>query len=166
MSSLPEHSGQMQQRRFTLIELILVMAALATVMAVTAPALARFFRGRSVTEEARRLTALVRYARSQAISRSEPMEVWVEPADGSYGLRAVHEHETDGEANVRFDLPEEIGVDCESADPGAAIRIVYWPDGMADPESAESLDLHNLADSSEVIRISRPETSPWYTIEE
>ena len=158
----------MQKRRFTLIELILVMAALATVMAITAPSLARFFRGRSIAEEARRLTSLVRYARSQAISRSEPMEVWIEPVAGSYGLRAMHGHEDDDERVTQFGLAEHVGVESESrsADPESGIRIVYWPDGMADPDSAESLVLYNLNDKSESMTISRPETSPWYTIEE
>ena len=144
------------------------MTVLATVMALTAPSLSMFFRGRSLSGEARRLTAVIRYARSQAISRSEPMEVWVEPVSGTYGLRAMHGHEDDDEGVVQFGLAEDVGLDCESAtmDVDTGVSIVYWPDGMADPDSAESLILYNVRDTQDFIRISRPETSPWYTIEE
>ena len=164
----PETNEPMRKRRFTLIELILVMTTLATVMAIAAPSLARFLRGRSVNQDARRLASLVRYARSQAISRSEPMEVWIEPTEGAYGLRAMHGHEDTGEGVLRFNLAEHVGVDGESLTtaPEAGIRIVYWPDGLADPDSAASVVLYNRNDTTESITISRPDTSPWYTIEE
>src|SRR2546426_11590252 len=45
---------------FTLIELILVMTVLTIAVSITAPALANFFRGRSLDSEARRLLALTR----------------------------------------------------------------------------------------------------------
>jgi len=51
-ASLRLSSGR---RGLTLIELILVMGLLAMVMALAAPRLSRFFEGRTLQEEARRL---------------------------------------------------------------------------------------------------------------
>ena len=72
---------------FTLVELLLVMALLVVVLSVTAPTLARFFRGRTLDTEASRLLALTRYGQSRAVSTGIPMILWVKPKDGTYGLR-------------------------------------------------------------------------------
>jgi prepilin-type N-terminal cleavage/methylation domain-containing protein len=57
-SHKPHYAGP---RAFTLIELILVMALLSIVLAVSAPALSGFFRGRTADAAARRLVSLIRY---------------------------------------------------------------------------------------------------------
>jgi type II secretion system protein H len=74
-------------RAFTLIELILVMTLLAVVMAVAAPSLANFFRGRKLDSEAQRFLALTRYAQSRAVSEGLPMVLWIDRSDGTFGLR-------------------------------------------------------------------------------
>ena len=73
---------------FTLIELILVMAVLAIVLAFAAPSLARFFRGRSLDSEAHRFLALTRYAQSRAAAEGMPMVLWIDTRLGQYGLQA------------------------------------------------------------------------------
>src|SRR3954453_22495301 len=78
---------------FTLIELILVMTILTIAISVTAPALANFFRGRSLDSEARRLLALTRQGQSRAISEGVPMQLWVDAAHGGYGLEAEPSYE-------------------------------------------------------------------------
>ena len=72
---------------FTLIELIVVMALLSIVIAIGAPRLARFFHGQTVAEEGQRLLALTRYGQSRAASEGLPMILWMNPANGTYGLR-------------------------------------------------------------------------------
>ena len=62
---------------FTLIELILVMAVLAIVLAIIAPSLGNFFRGRTLDSEARRFVSLTRYAESRAVSEGSPMLLWM-----------------------------------------------------------------------------------------
>ncbi|MCX6930914.1 MAG: prepilin-type N-terminal cleavage/methylation domain-containing protein, partial [Verrucomicrobia bacterium] len=62
---------------FTLIELILVMALLTIVISLTAPSLSKFFRGRTLDSEARRLLALTRSGQSRAVSEGMPMDLWV-----------------------------------------------------------------------------------------
>lgn len=72
---------------FTLVELLLVMALLTIVIGLSAPSLSRFFRGRTLEMEAGRLLALTRYGQSRAVSTGVPMVLWIDRAEGTYGLR-------------------------------------------------------------------------------
>ena len=58
-------------RAFTLIELVLVMTLLVVVVAIAAPSLAGFFRGRALDAEARRLLSLTRQGQSRAAPGEE-----------------------------------------------------------------------------------------------
>jgi Tfp pilus assembly protein FimT len=71
---------------FTLIELILIMAILVICFGVTFPSLKRFFQGRIVDHEARRLLALTRYAQNRAVTEGIPMVVWLDEQNRRYGL--------------------------------------------------------------------------------
>src|SRR6266404_712198 len=72
---------------FTMIELIVVLALLSIVIAIGAPRLAKFFHGQTVAEEGQRLLALTRYGQSRAASEGMPMILWMNPANGTHGLR-------------------------------------------------------------------------------
>jgi len=71
---------------FTLIELILVMAMLAAIFAIAAPSLSKFFRGRVLDSEARRFLALTRLGQNRAVSEGTPVVLWMNPAQGTYGI--------------------------------------------------------------------------------
>jgi prepilin-type N-terminal cleavage/methylation domain-containing protein len=73
---------------FTLIELILVMAILTMVAAVSAPLLSGFFRGRTLDYEARRLLALTHMGQSRAAAEGMPMDLWINAEGKTYGLEA------------------------------------------------------------------------------
>src|ERR1043165_7901245 len=92
------------RQAFTLIELILVMAILSIVLAVAAPSLSNFFRGRSLDSEARRFVALTRYGQSRAVSEGVPMVLWLDSSARAYGLEQEISYSTtsDGKA-VDFD---------------------------------------------------------------
>lgn len=64
------------------------MAILAAVLAVSAPALGRFFRGRNLDAEAHRLLALTRHAQDRAVSEGIPMVLWIDLNQRRYGLMA------------------------------------------------------------------------------
>ncbi len=81
-----EQGGPGLQGAFTLVELLLVMTILVTVIAVAAPSLAHFFRGRTLDSEARRMLALTRLGQSRAISEGFPMVLWVDVRQRTYGL--------------------------------------------------------------------------------
>jgi prepilin-type N-terminal cleavage/methylation domain-containing protein len=89
---------------FTLIELILVMALLTIVISLTAPRLSRFFHGRTLDSEARRLLALTRSGQSRAVSEGLPMDLWVDADQGTFGLEAEPSYETSDPQRVDFTL--------------------------------------------------------------
>jgi prepilin-type N-terminal cleavage/methylation domain-containing protein len=95
-------------KAFTLIELILVMTILTIAISVTAPALANFFRGRSLDSEARRLLALTRQGQSRAVSEGLPMELWVDAPHGQYGLEAEPSYETTDPRKEEFALHPDL----------------------------------------------------------
>jgi type II secretion system protein H len=92
------------RRGFTLIELILVMALLTVVISLTAPKLSRFFHGRTLDSEARRLLALTRSGQSRAVSEGMPMDLWVDAEQGTFGLEAEPSYETSDPKAVEFAL--------------------------------------------------------------
>ncbi len=93
-----------KQTGFTLIELILVMALLTVLISLTAPRLSRFFHGRTLDSEARRLLALTRSGQSRAVSEGIPMDLWVDAEEGTFGLEAEHSYETSDAKAVDFTL--------------------------------------------------------------
>ena len=96
---------------FTLIELILVMTVLTIAVSLTAPALANFFRGRTLESEARRLLALTRQGQSRAVSEGIPMELWLDAANGSYGLEAELSYEPTDPKAIEFTLDKDVQVE-------------------------------------------------------
>jgi type II secretion system protein H len=89
---------------FTLIELILVMAILTMAVAVTAPTLSNFFRGRSLDSEARRLLALTRAGQSRAATEGVPMDLWVDTNQKTFGLEAEPSYEDKDSKAVSYPL--------------------------------------------------------------
>src|SRR5438067_13878805 len=73
-------------RAFTLVELILVMAVLATIMALSTPSLSRSLRNRNIEQEAKRFIALTEYARGEAVSQGVPMTIWIDVEAGAFGV--------------------------------------------------------------------------------
>ncbi|MBN1903320.1 GspH/FimT family pseudopilin [Candidatus Sumerlaeota bacterium] len=126
---------------FTLIELICVLAILATIITVSAPSLGGFFRGRSLTEESRRFLAVTRYARSDAISRSVPVELWIDSYSGSYGVRRMINYGEGDEKSLEYQLDEnlEFELDAEDMDEEGNAALVFQPDGFMDQENPEEI---------------------------
>jgi Tfp pilus assembly protein FimT len=130
------------------MELLLVLALLAMAVAVAAPSLARFFRGRALDTEARRLLALTRYAQSRAVSEGIPMVLWFKPDQGSYGLQAETTYsETDPKA-VEYQVDANLELQLAPPTPnqpvpwkvtlqiaGAYPAIRFSPEGYASESS-------------------------------
>jgi type II secretion system protein H len=96
---------------FTLIELILVMALLAIVLAISAPSLSRFFKSRSLDNEAQRFMALTRAAQSRAVSEGVPMVLWFDTKQGNYGLNADKSFVEDDPKAEQFTVDETLEMD-------------------------------------------------------
>ena len=142
-------------RAFTLIELMLVMALLAIVTALTAPRMISFFRGRSLSEEARRVLALTHYAQSRAIAEGVPVVLWFSPTASTYGQNIQSGFvETDDHASS-FALEASLSLEIPNTDappvseledertglPDGLPVIRFTPDGFFDPASVSKLVL-------------------------
>ena len=156
--SIPKRRGSrfaipaaLQNRAFTLIELILVLALLVVITSLAAPAMSNFIRGRALDSEARRLFALMHAGQSRAVSEGMPMVLWVDEKQGAYGLQA----ETTGQngdpkaENLTVDSTLQIAVlNTGSGAPTTfnnlpAIR--FLPDGTVDENSPQTLQLTDAA---------------------
>ena len=82
---------------FTLIELVLVMALLATLAAIAVPTLARSLRGHNLDGQADRLLALTEYGRDEAASQGIPMVMWIDADGGRFGVDAKPGYGSDTE---------------------------------------------------------------------
>jgi prepilin-type N-terminal cleavage/methylation domain-containing protein len=108
------HRFAMPAAGFTLIELILVMTILTIGISITAPALANFFRGRTLDSEARRFLSLTRAAESRASAEGIPMDLWLDPNTGSFGLEAEPSYEPVDPKAQAFTLDVDIEMDLTS----------------------------------------------------
>src|SRR5258707_1869195 len=120
-TTLPRPAAGAPAEAFTLIELILVMTILAIAVSITAPALANFFRGRTLDAEGRRLLGLTRQGQSRAVSEGVPMELWIDSAHNAYGLEAEPSYEpTDAKAvDITMDSDLQLQVGSSGAAPAA-----------------------------------------------
>ena len=153
-----------QRSGFTLVELILVMALLAIVMALSAPALSRSMRERHLADEAARFLALTEYARNEAISQGVPLIVWIDPAAGRFGVEPKTGFAADEERLREFVLDADIHFELlESGSKRAIVEAVeFAPDGSPEGPSVEAFRLLDRFGSA--ITIARTEDKLGYEI--
>ena len=135
-------------RGFTLMELILVLGLLATILAIAAPSLSRFFSGRSLQEETRRFLALTQYGGNLAVSEGVPMVLWIEPKLGEYGLRPETGYPTNRHNAFHYRLRDDLELDVESASLPQASKdrapsIYFLPDGSISEISLSSIKIRD-----------------------
>jgi len=131
---------------FTLIELVLVMALLVVAISVTAPVLSRFFRGRTLDSEARRLLSLTRAGQSRAVSEGAPSLLWIDSSQNEYGLESENASRTGDPRAEDFIVADGLQVDAVNAAPlsvgGRKLPAVrFLPDGTIDDSSPSTLRL-------------------------
>jgi len=140
---------------FTLVELILVMALLATLLAFSAPSLSRSMRDRHLKEHALRFLALIEYGREEAISQGVPMVVWIDPGTHRFGVEPKPGFPGDSTRRKSFatgdDIRFEIGQGAATVNASQAIELT--PAGIPELHSAESVRLIDRHDS--VITVAR-----------
>jgi Tfp pilus assembly protein FimT len=134
-SRFPRKLSGFTPHAFTLIELILVMALLIIAVSMTAPLMARFFRGRTLDSEARRLLALTRHGQSRAVSEGLPMDLWVDVERGSFGLEAEPSYQTTDPKKVEFQL--DTGLQMEIVRSG--VSAAAFPQSQTRPASIASV---------------------------
>ena len=138
----------MKRRRtdhaFTLIELILVMAILTIAVSLTAPALSSFFRGRSLDSEARQLLSLTREGQSRAVSEGIPVELWIDPKNGMYGLEAEPSFQPHDRKAVSFSIDPSMQLEVVHVAATASMSAVGDEEGgeMSQSSSTVQRSLH------------------------
>jgi len=162
---------------FTLIELILVMTVLAIAVSLTAPALASFFRRRTLDSETRRLLSMTRHGQGRAVAESVPMELWVDAAHQSYGLEAEPSFEANDPKAINIQMDSDMQVQAISLTSTAPAsqpvssrssvtpvpksnhpnlpRIRFLPDGSIDETSPQMLQLTGRDGSGRWIVLAR-----------
>lgn len=155
---------------FTLVELMLVMALLTIVIAVAAPSLKNFFRGRNLDSEARRFLALTRYGQSRAVSEGVPMVLWIDAHNGQYGLQTQTGY-TDNDAKaVQFALDDTLTLEVSANQTTTMTRSNTWtqnapalgtlpairflPDGFIGETSPENILIRESSDNAVLVRES------------
>jgi len=165
---------------FTLIELILVMTILAIAVSITAPALANFFRGRTLDSEGRRLLGLTHQGQSRAVSEGVPMELWIDSAHNAYGLEAEPSYEPSDAKAVSITMDSDLQLQVESLNTASTAgttavassmaigsaapvtsnhpslpRVRFLPDGSIGESSLESVQLQHRDGKSLWLGLSR-----------
>jgi type II secretion system protein H len=146
-------TGQTESRRscrygFTLIELILVLTLLAIAASLITPALSKFMRGRALDSEARRLLSLTRAAQSRAVSEGTPTLLWINAAQGAYGVERESTSKQNDPKALEFSVDGNVQVAVvNSASGGTTLRnlpaIRFSPDGTIDENSPQTLRLND-----------------------
>jgi Tfp pilus assembly protein FimT len=147
-----------EQRAFTLIEFILVMAMLLAVFGVAMPTLSNFFRGRNLDSEARRFISLTRYAQSRAVSESMPMVLWMDAKEGTYGLEEEQSSAELDSKSAMFEVEKELEIEVAqissrarqiTAMPQSGRRntpmIRFQPDGFVSENSPENIWIREVS---------------------
>jgi len=109
------------------------MTVLTIAVSLTAPALANFFRGRSLDSEARKMLALTRLGQSRAVSEGIPMNLWFDAAAGAYGLEAEPSYETTDPRAQEFTVDSDMQLQVSSMNTAAAVA-----QNLASPTAAAS----------------------------
>lgn len=154
----------------TLIELILVLGLLAGIAALSIPKVLGSLEGQYLRDEARRVIAATRYARSEAISRGETIKLWVRPERGEYGVGPLA-NGAEGANTTRartFTLSEPLYFPIEAAahakDRQGELIALFRADGSIAPSSFERLTIaQNGHYRLSVVRVA---DKPEYAIED
>jgi type II secretion system protein H len=122
---------------FTLLELILVMAIIAIIVAMASPMLRGFGEARRADNCAAEIVALTDWARTQAITRGSAFRLNLDPNSRTYWLTVDQGDGTfvsPGEEFGRlFVAPDGVTIDWNVAPQQDGQYITFWPSGRTDP---------------------------------
>jgi len=122
---------------FTLLELILVMAIVAIIVAMASPMLRGFGEGRRVDNCAGEIVALTQWARTQAMTRGATYRLNLDPNSRTYWLTV---DQGDGitfvspgnEFGRMFLAPDGVTIDTNVAAQQDGLYVSFWPNGRTD----------------------------------
>lgn len=140
------------RRAFTLLELILVLAVMAILVAMAIPAMRGLAAGRGADEVSGQMLALAHYARSQAIAEGVAYRLNIDPTNRVYYLTKFYSDPLDASVAPGFyDLGKEMG----SMFPIPEDVTVEW-----DPDYA-NLQLQQAATTGQILPEKWPGNVPF-----
>jgi len=148
---------------FTLLELIAVLVLISTLLAIAAPSLRGFVRGRQTKDAAAQILCLTHLARSRAASRGCVYRLNIDSETGTYWLTmqqggAFVEIESDQGRRRLLPVGVSIALDTPSDDELLSY-VQFYPDGRCDPGTIE------LADGEgEVLHVTCPSASERFHV--
>jgi prepilin-type N-terminal cleavage/methylation domain-containing protein len=156
-------------RGFTLVELILVMAILVCMMAVAAPSLGKFFRGRKQDSEARRILSLIRYGQTRAVSEGIPTLLWFDVKKGAYGLELASGYTSwDDTKFIELEMDSDLAMEVKyrvikSVNKARSLPVIRMePDGSFDLTSPEYIAIKEA--NSPTIYVVKSQNGMTYEI--
>jgi type II secretion system protein H len=154
------NNNPVRARAFTLIELLIVLALIGVMVAVSAPTLSHFIRGRTQDSEVKRFLALTRYGQSRAVSEGIPMMLWIDPKAGTYGLQQETGY-TDGDKkagdyeigrDLKIDVVRSVVIGQQPAHTAKNLPAIrFLPDGGIDPTSVTGVTIQEGLDAPVLI---------------
>jgi prepilin-type N-terminal cleavage/methylation domain-containing protein len=115
--------AEVDRRGFTLLEVLVVLFVIALVVSLTAPTISRSTEMIRARAEVAGFSALLRFAREQAITLREPQSVVVDPAEHRMALVAA-----DGEVRRTRLLPPKWTIE---ANPPTHLSVTFEPEGSS-----------------------------------
>jgi hypothetical protein len=110
------------------------MAMLLIVLSVASPSLSQFFRGRHLDSEARRFLALTHYGQSRAVAEGQPIVLWLDAQQRTYGLEAEATYTEDDRKAVQFDLNSDLKMEVQP--PAVGMKALPWKRPAKIPSNA------------------------------
>ena len=148
---------------FTLLELVAVMAILVVVVAMAAPSIREFGRGRGSTDCAAQIVALSRWARTQAITEGAVYRLNFDLPNRSYWVTVERYgyFESPGQEFGRlFTAPESVErLDCTAPQTPDGQYVQFWPTGRTDTATISLTDARG-----EVTRVVCPSATELFHV--
>jgi len=150
---------------FTLLELIAVLVLLSTVLAIAAPSLRGFARGRQTSDTAARMLALTRLAHSGAASWGCVHRLNFDQNAGEYWLTMQEGGAfvaVDGDHGRRYELPVGVSMKLDlpsESQAGTETYVEFHPDGRCDTGTVQL-----TGGQGEVYQLTCPSASEQFLI--
>lgn len=142
-------------RGFTLIEMLVVVALFAALLAIGVPAFMGMLANNRIAEATNRLTASLHYARGEALRRNRCVRVAAASGGWTEGWSVEADQSTTcaGTSYTTLRVEESLGGALTLTESSGATSLIYSSDGtLASPPAGIALDLCDAARNGETGR--------------
>jgi len=122
-----------RSRGFTLIEMIIVMVIISLLAMLVTPRLAKTLQHLEVRGAAKKISAILRYCRSESVNKSRIYSVSFDTVSRLLSVQSTEENDEKSTVERSYALPEEVQV--EKIEPGKTLlesslpTFEFYPNG-------------------------------------